>query len=198
MRSGDHPHAGPAPARLHKRYPVAELPTDDDSRPEIAAATAATLPPADRTGPPQTFAPGSMNHLALSSARLDQVRGGFTGDNGLRISFGIERAVYINGNLVTTTTLNLSELGKVSGGQVQVGGVAMGGTLGLIQNGPGNTFSPAALASGTIGTVIQNSLNDQKIQSISVINATVNSLDVLKSLNLQAAMHGALIGSLRR
>ena len=138
------------------------------------------------------------NRLALGSARLDQVRGGYSSDNGLQISFGIERAVYINGSLVTTTTLNLSELGKFSGGQSQVGGVNVGSTLALIQNGPGNMFSTGPMTAGAIGTVIQNSLNDQKIQSISVINATVNSLDVLKSLNLQSAMRGAMIDALRR
>ena len=46
--------------------------------------------------------------------------------------------------------------------------------------------------------MIQNTLNDQKIQNVTVINATVNSLQLLRNLNLQSSLRGAVIDSLRR
>jgi hypothetical protein len=145
--------------------------------------------------PPPVFATA-----AVDPSRLESMRGGFITNDGLRVSFGIERAVYINGNLVTTTSLNVSELGRMSGGAAPASTIsspAAQGTLAVIQNGGGNmTVSNAAGA--TLGTVIQNNLNDQKIQTLTVINAVVNSLQVMRSMNMQQSMRSAVIDSLRR
>ena len=133
--------------------------------------------------------------MAISETSLDRVRGGFSGD-GLNISFGIERAVYINGALVTTTTLNVSDLGRITAGRATA---ALDiGTIALIQNGAGNSVAAGTISSSSIGTVIQNTLDGQKIQNLTVINATANSLGVLRNLNLQSSLRGAVIDSLRR
>jgi hypothetical protein len=139
--------------------------------------------------------PFDSEKVAINSQELDRVRGGFIGE-GLNISFGIERAVYINGSLVTTTSLNLSDLGRLTAGRATTSFDS--GTLALIQSGAGNTITPGAFSSTSMGTVVQNTLNGQKIQSVTVINATVNSLGVLRGLNLGASMRGAVIDSLRR
>ena len=95
----------------------------------------------DLTQPPvrqSRRSPLGGERLAINEQTLDGVRGGFVAD-GLNISFGIERAVYINGSLVTTTSLNISELGRLSAGR---GSVALdAGTIGLIQSGSGNSVS---------------------------------------------------------
>lgn len=132
--------------------------------------------------------------VAMSEQGLDLVRGGFTAPNGLQVSFGIERAVYINGSLVTTTTLNLAP-GQAEGAQIQM---PSAGQFALIQNGAGNTVMPGAISAQALPTVIQNTLDGQKIQNLTVINATVNSLQVLKGLQLQSAVTSAVIDSLRR
>lgn len=132
--------------------------------------------------------------VAVSELALDGVRGGFVTDN-LSISFGIERAVYINGALVTTTSLNLSDLGRLTAGRGTT--VVDTGTLGLVQSGAGNSVSAGAFTSSSIGTVVQNTLDGQKIQNVTVINATVNSLGILRGLNLQSSLRGAVIDSLR-
>lgn len=132
--------------------------------------------------------------VAMSEQRLDRVRGGFMAPSGLQVSFGIERAVYINGSLVTTTTLNLAP-GQAEGAQMQM---PSAGQFAFIQNGAGNTVVPGAIAADTLPTVIQNTLDGQKIQNLTVINATVNSLQVLKGLQLQSAVTSAIIDSLRR
>lgn len=135
--------------------------------------------------------------VALSAEKLDEVRGGFTTDNGLKISFGIERAVYLNGNLVTTTSLNIADLSKISGGRAQVTGDGAG-VLALVQSGSRNMFAPGTISTTAAGTVIQNTLDHQKINTITRIDAVVNSSSILRSISLESSMRSALIDSLRR
>jgi hypothetical protein len=136
--------------------------------------------------------------VALNESTLDTLRGGFIGDGGLKISFGIERAVYINGSLVTTTSLNLSELGTLSAGKAAAMTLPeVGNRIALIQNGAGNSVL-TDLGPAAIGTVIQNTLNGQTIQTLTTINATVNSLGVLKSIETQRNLRSAITDSLRR
>lgn len=146
---------------------------------------------AERKARPSPF---GGEQVALSEKSLNGVRGGFITE-GLNISFGIERAVYVNGTLVTTTSLNVSDLGRISASR---GTMAVDSrALALVQTGAGNTVSSGTFTGGAIGTVVQNSLDGQKIQNVTLINATVNSLSVLRSFNLQSSMRGAVIDSLR-
>jgi hypothetical protein len=133
--------------------------------------------------------------LALTDASLDRVRGGFV-TQGLNVSFGIERAVYVNGTLVTSTRLSVSEPGLVGSGH---GAAPLdAATLAVVQNGSGNVVATGTLSASGIGTVVQNTLDGQNIRNLTVINATVNSLGVLRGLNLQSSLRGAVIDSLRR
>jgi hypothetical protein len=141
--------------------------------------------------------PISNDLVALSAEKLDKVRGGFVNEDGLKISFGIERAVYLNGNLVTTTSLNVADLSKISGGQAQVSTTGTG-SLALVQSGQGNTFLPGSISQSAAGIVIQNSLDNQKIQTITRIDAVVNSSSIIRSMNLQSSMRSAVVESLRR
>lgn len=133
--------------------------------------------------------------VAVADARLDDLRGGFETD-GLKVSFGIERAVYINGNLVTSTSLNVADLNRLTAGQAQAMGLDRS-TLGIIQSGPNNTFSPGQIGASSVATVIQNTLNDQRIQGITQINATVNSLDLVRRTGIQQNIQNALVDSIR-
>lgn len=150
--------------------------------------------------------PFGSERVAVHEHALDRVRGGFVSP-GLNISFGIERAVYVNGALVTTTSLNISELGRVTSSDSKA---LTPGSLALIQSGAGNSVAGGAFSSASgagasvglnakaIGTVVQNTLDGQKIQNVTVINATANSLGVLRDLNLQNSLRNSLIDSLRR
>ena len=135
--------------------------------------------------------------VAVRDEQLGDVRGGFTTPDGLKFSFGIERAVYINGNLSASTSLNMTDLGKISGGR-DIGSVVPGSAIAVIQNGPGNVFQGGPVTANSLGTVIQNTLNNQNIQSVTTINATVNSLGILKSMNEQAAVQRAIADSVPR
>ncbi len=272
----------------------------------------------------------SHDWLAVSNNNLDGMRGGFATGTGLMVSFGIERAVYINGNLATSTSFNIPDVSKLAVDQARItanqallaaeqakvtseqarvtasqarlaaeqakvtarqAGVAAipvaanpvqvaanpipavaspvpavaspvsavanpvpavtipvavaqaglneqariaseqakisseqarltseqakinseqarlnseqakisginGATVSLVQNGPGNTFQPGPLSQTAAATVIQNTLDNQSIKSLTVINTTVNSLSVLKALNVQASLKDALGNSL--
>lgn len=137
---------------------------------------------------------------ALNTGSLDEIRGGFELDGtGLKFSFGIERAVYINGELIASTTLNLKDLQQTAGGGISPVTLAPGtaGALGIIQNGVGNNIA-ATITSNMAGTVIQNSLNDQRIQNVTTINATVNSMQAVRAMSVQSAIQSGIVSSLRR
>ncbi|MBO9516257.1 MAG: hypothetical protein J7549_19245 [Variovorax sp.] len=129
--------------------------------------------------------------LAASNHDLDQMRGGFDpAGTGLMVSFGITRAVYINGDLVTQTTLDfghLTDLTPVQAAQLD----RQLASLNLVQNGPGNTYQAQAGASN-FGTVIQNSLSNQNIVNQTVINASTNSAGMVRSLNILSTLNDSL------
>lgn len=149
-----------------------------------------------------TAAPGPnpLGGERVAASELEGVRGGFVTDTGLKVSFGIERAVYINGDLVTTTSLNVADLSRASAGAAMAaaGVEPAAGSWKLVQSGTGNTFLPGTLSSSAVGTAIQNTLDNQKIQTITHINAAVNSAGIMRSLNLQSSMRSAIVDSLRR
>lgn len=124
--------------------------------------------------------------MAVSDQTLDAQRGGFDLGAGLLVSFGITRAVFINGELATQTTLNFGQLDKITAGQAAELGRQLS-ALNLVQNGPGNTVE--APIGGMGGTVIQNTLNDQRIANHTVINVQTNGMSLLKELNTAATLN---------
>lgn len=133
---------------------------------------------------------------SASPERLDKARGGFNLDSGLNVSFGIIRTVTINGDLVSQTRFDLPDITRISPDQAQLVNTALADT-GLIQSGTGNFIDPASVMGLNGGTVIQNSLNDQQIQTLTVINTGVNSLSLLKSINTQDVLTDAIVRSVR-
>lgn len=132
----------------------------------------------------------------VDDAQLEEVRGGFEMENGLKLSFGFERVSYVNGVLVGTQTLNLpnlqatNEMGQIATALEHVGGSS------LIQNGGNNAL---LLNSDTaFNNIIQNTLDQQKIETRTIINSTVNSLQILRAINLQTILQESVTGSLRR
>jgi hypothetical protein len=132
---------------------------------------------------------------AVSGHRLDAVRGGFDFGSGLLASFGIERAVYINGNLVTSNSVQVPDIGRMTPDQATALAAATG-TVNVIRNGAGNSVDTSAFNQVTAATVIQNSLDNQDIRSLTMIDVGVNSQIAFRSLNLQQSLQAGLIGSL--
>lgn len=142
--------------------------------------------------------------IPLPDDRLAVVRGGFHTGTGLLVSFGIERAAYVNGALVTTTGFHVAGIGNAlapSAARMHMGDPALavlpGKSISLVQNGSANLVQGAigpSAGAGLGATVIQNTLNDQSIRTITTIDAASNSLNMLKSLNVNATL-GAAIGA---
>lgn len=92
--------------------------------PQPGAADAAT-PPAQAAmaarergdSHPVAAARGSMaGWKPVAQEKLDDMRGGFEMP-GLQVSFGIERAVYINGDLVVATSINIPDVSRITADQ---------------------------------------------------------------------------------
>ncbi|MES2103669.1 MAG: hypothetical protein V4634_06585 [Pseudomonadota bacterium] len=147
-----------------------------------------------QSSPPRVVALLEQPWTAVGAERLDESRGGFDA-GGLVMSFGIERAVYINGNLVTTTSFNVSDVGKITSDQMKTL-TAQAASMGLVQNGPGNTFQLTTGNASLPGSIIQNTLNNQNIKSTTVINATSNSLNLIKGINTFDTFNNAINNSL--
>ncbi|MGA6992382.1 MAG: hypothetical protein WBX50_00640 [Candidatus Deferrimicrobiaceae bacterium] len=114
-----------------------------------------------------------------SDQEIHGMRGGYVNGEGLEVSFGIEQAVYINGILQAANT--------------PYPGVT------LTQNGSGNTFLPADPGPFQSGffNVIQNSMDQQVIQNINKINATISVLGLYKEIHQANTLNQQLIQSLR-
>ena len=183
-----------------------ELPLPELALPEFAVAQSSAVSPLRAQTEPAGVTPDAMLAKAeaeagaaapagawapVSEGALNAMRGGFDLGNGLVMSIGIERLVSINGNVVSSSSFSLGDVAQLSSAQARSGAYAMS-SINLVQNGNDNTFLPGPLPSSTLGTVIQNSLNNQTLGAITVVNSTVNSLELLKSINFQGTLQNAL------
>ncbi|MEJ8855270.1 hypothetical protein WKW79_11860 [Variovorax robiniae] len=134
--------------------------------------------------------------MAVSDNKLDDLRGGFDLGSGLLVSFGITRAVYVNGDLVTQTTLDFGNLTNLTPAQAAQLNTQLR-TLNLVQIGPGNVVDPS-INLGAGGTIVQNTLNDQHINNQTIINASSNSMGTMKALNSMATISDAVTRGLGR
>lgn len=166
--------------------------------------------------------PGFRNYPLIADQTLARMRGGFSvpsPSGTLEIAFAIRRVTYINGQLQAVTQLTLPSLTPAlaaapPAGVAGNGGprapataptwgagpvVTVNGAVTAIQNGPGNTAELAGLSNLTHQalTVIQNSLDNQRIQNATVIDATVRNLALYKTLNLSAQISQGLASALR-
>lgn len=133
---------------------------------------------------------GRIAWTPVSDARLDAARGGFDWGGGLVASLGIDRAVYINGTLVTSLHLQVPDLAHVNAAQAGALSSAMSNAT-VVQNGPGNSVDPGALGQSMAATVLQNTLDNQRIAAQTTLNVSVNTLSVFRSLNLQQSLQAA-------
>ncbi len=140
----------------------------------------------------QAFRPDEW--VAVSDQQLDTQRGGFDAGSGLAVSFGIIRTVMVNGDLVSKTSFNLPDVTKITSEQARLASAAIADS-GLVQIGPKNFVDAGVSSSLATGTLIQNSLNDQQIQTLTIINTGVNSLGLLKAINTQTVLNDALLGA---
>jgi len=204
------------PAECRNEAGVTVVALDLPEFPQARALDGAPLEPMARPGEPAVAqlpddiapagrradqpSPLGKELVALADTSLDEIRGGFElADSNLKFSFGIERAVFINGQLVASTVLNVKDLQLAAGsGNPQVA-ITSGvpGSVAVVQNGGGNGMA-TQVGTSLATTVLQNSLDNQKIQNVTTVNATVNASQILRGMSVQSAVQNGIVNSLRR
>ncbi len=126
----------------------------------------------------------------IDPARLDTMRGGFQLPSGAMLSFGIERMVFINGELAASTSVRVADLSRLTAEEARALGEFNRGIV--IQRGDGNRFEPVRLPGGV---VIQNTLDNQNITTITRLQVDSHVLGGFQGLNAGGALQDALMGS---
>ena len=124
----------------------------------------------------------------VDPARLAQMRGGFQMPSGMMLSFGIERVVFLNGELTARIAVQIPDVARITPEQAQALADFNRGMV--VQIGEGNRFDPAQVAGGL---VIQNSLDDQDIRTLTRIEVGVDTLGSYQILYVNGALTDALI-----
>lgn len=130
--------------------------------------------------------------VPVPDAALEQARGGFDNGSGLMVSLGIDRLVTVNGSVVASSQFSIADLSRMSGSEALQASAALAPSQ-LVQNGVNNIVTDPLMAPQALSAMfIQNSLNDQLIRSQTTINASVNTLDVMKGMNFEGGLRQAL------
>lgn len=154
----------------------------------ILAIGASSTIPADAATPATTL---GEEWRPIDPARLDAMRGGFQLPSGTMLSFGIERVVYVNGQLTASLAVHVADLSRLSAEEARaLAGFRQGM---VVQIGDGNRFGPAGVPDGL---VIQNTLDDQRIATVTRIEVGSNALGAFQDLNSAGALHDALTGAI--
>lgn len=95
--------------------------------------------------------------IPVSVDRLAAVRGGFDLGDGLQVSFGIQRAVYVDGNLVTYLNVSIPDIAHITTQQAMSLATALSTVN--VQIGSGNTFDPSSSTRASAATVAQSALS---------------------------------------
>jgi len=112
------------------------------------------------------------------------------------VSFGITRAVFINGQLVTSTSFQVGDVTKLTSAQAEAFRQQVPAQAQVVQNGTGNTVDASSVAV-PLSTYVQNTLNNQTIRNQTVIQATSSGLSVMKGLNLQSTLNDSINNAVR-
>ena len=153
----------------------------------LLVATFAACAPVLAAPPPDATSLGP-EWIAIDPALLDEMRGGFMTGDGTALSFGIERAVFVNGELMATTRVQIPDVGRMSAAQAQEQDRFNRGMV--VQVGGGNTFEQSSIPNGVL---IQNTLDGQDIRALTTVNVGVDTLGAFQDLNTQQALQNAMV-----
>lgn len=146
-------------------------------------------------GAPPAAAPNGLGNewMPIDAGRLDGIRGGFQLPGGPLLSFGIERVVHVNGELVAQATVRIPDIANITPEQAQALADFNRGLV--VQIGGGNQVVQGA---GAGGLVIQNTLDDQRISAMTRLDVSVDTLGAYKALNFNDVLVDAQMGALGR
>lgn len=138
-----------------------------------------------RAGDPSKPDLSSSGWVAVDTAMLDRMRGGYRMPSGLVLSFGIERVAFVNGELVSQLRISIPDVSKITPEQARE--LSALAKTQLVQVGPGNVFQ----GPGNGGLVIQNTLDGQSIRTQTTLDVSVNTLGLFQALNAGDALRNA-------
>jgi hypothetical protein len=116
---------------------------------------------------PAVAVAGNARWLAVSDARLDQLRGGFDRGDGVVASFGLLRTVSVDGAITTVQDVHIPDLATITSAQAQ--------------------------SLGQAATVVQNAQDNRQIATTTTLDIGVNSLGNFDARQFQAGLQDALI-----
>jgi hypothetical protein len=102
----------------------------------------------------------------VSDKVLGELRAGFVLDNGLVVNIRLDKQLFVNGQLVSQAYFDSAE--------------AMGQQL-------------ASFSGDTLNTVLQNSLNDQVLSSVTQMDISISNLSTLQHNVMHTALYESLI-----
>jgi hypothetical protein len=123
----------------------------------------------------------------IDPARLEGMRGGFQMPSGQMLSFGIERVVYVNDVLVASASVRIPDAADIDPGQAQALAEFNKGIV--VQIGERNYFDPTHVAGGV---AIQNTLDNQRIRTVTNVEVGTGALGVFQEINSFGALGDAL------
>ena len=149
-------------------------------------------PPAISAQGSPNVSPRPLGHewVPVDPARLAGMRGGMQLPSGLSLSFGIDRVVYVNGDLVASTRVNVPDIAHMTSEQAAAL-VSLNQGM-VVQIGAGNMVTPGT---ATNGLVIQNTLDNQDIRALTTLHVGVDTLGMLQEINSYDALRNAMIAS---
>lgn len=126
--------------------------------------------------------------VPVAMQQLAAMRGGFQLPSGMQLSFGVERVVYVNNQMVANTRVVIPDVARMTVEQATALSAFQDGLV--VQVGEGNRIAPGQQGSGL---VVQNSLDGQDIRAITTLNVGVDTLGAFQALNAQQALQDALL-----
>lgn len=156
----------------------------------LLAAAVAAAPTATHAAGPAPASTLGPEWRAIAPERLGTMRGGFQLPGGLVLSFGVERAVWVNGALVASTRVQIADLARMSpqqARQLQAFQQGMG-----VQVGPGNVI----VAPGSGALVIQNTRDHQAIRALTTLSVDVGTLGTFQQVNAFDTVQAAVLAGI--
>ena len=138
-----------------------------------------------QAGRPSSALASESHWKPIDPARLARMRGGLQLPSGLSVSFGFERVVYLNGELIAGTRLHIPDVGRMTPEQARALAEISRGQV--VQIGPNNRVESSIAG----GLVIQNTLDGQDIRSLTTLDIGVGTLDLFQQLNASDALSRA-------
>lgn len=137
---------------------------------------------------------------AVADRELAGMRGGYLDRDGVRIHFGIEQAVFVDGLLQALTRLNTEDgLGGLAATLPLTGdsGRLTAAGMELFRLGQSVKMGGGDLAPTHFLTVVQNSQDQRVIDTLTRIDAVVHGLSALRENRALHTLQNQIIDSLR-